>query len=118
MEKVGIVMNTQTVLIANKDKVAKPLVRRLHKRILGYVKSTKHSMLAYNIPKEYLERAKEITPGSNGPTVARLETGNDGVEWVSITVMVNTKEVSEVMDQLEDIKATGLVVFDVTNCRV
>ena len=70
------------------------------------------------IPKEQLPRAKEITPGSNGPTVAKLESGEDGVERVSITVMVNTKEVSEVMDQLEDIGATGLVVLDVTNCRV
>lgn len=70
------------------------------------------------IPKEQLPRAKEITPGSNGPTVAKLESGEDGVERVSVTVMVNTKEVSEVMDQLEDIGATGLVVLDVTNCRV
>ena len=50
--------------------------------------------------------------------MAKLESGEDGVERVSITVMVNTKEVSEVMDQLEDIGATGLVVLDVTNCRV
>lgn len=118
LEQIGCVMKTQTVLIANKDKVGKPLVQKLNKRILGYVKSMKHSMLAYNIPKEQLPRAKEITPGSNGPTVAKLESGEDGVERVSITVMVNTKEVSEVMDQLEDIGATGLVVLDVTNCRV
>ena len=49
LEQIGCVMKTQTVLIANKDKVGKPLVQKLNKRILGYVKSMKHSMLAYNV---------------------------------------------------------------------
>jgi ATP phosphoribosyltransferase len=115
LQKIGLVMKTETVLIANTSKVDKPLVQKINKRILGFLKSTKHSMMAYNITSSNLKSATAITPGANAPTVSKLEGPGD---WVSVTVMVKSNEVADIMDSLEELGATGLVVFDVTNCRI
>jgi ATP phosphoribosyltransferase len=115
LQKIGLVMATETVLIANTSKVHKPLVQKINKRIQGFLKAQKNSMMAYNIASSELKTATAITPGANGPTINKLEGPGDKV---SVTVMVKSCEVADIMDRLEDLGATGLVVFDVTNCRI
>jgi len=117
LEKVGTVMETQTVLIANPRKHTRPMVQKLHKRFKGYVTAKKHSMMAFNILKADLPKAVAITPGANGPTVSDLNC-SDGKEWSAVQVMVKTKEISDLMDQLEEAGATSIIVYDLKNCRV
>ena len=54
-------------------------------------------MLTYNIPREKLEEAKVITPGGRSPTISPL----DDPDWCSVTVLVPSKSLANVMDQLE-----------------
>eukprot|EP00041_Stephanoeca_diplocostata_P012815 m.215561 g.215561 ORF g.215561 m.215561 type:complete len:307 (+) comp19103_c0_seq1:92-1012(+) len=113
LEIVGKVMDTETVLIKNKHTKHAALVERIHKRIKGYMLSQKSSMMTYNIRRKDLAAAEKITPGAESPTLSPLENE----EWISVTVLVRTEEVSDVMDKLQEIGARSLVVFKVDNCR-
>lgn len=119
LEKIGTVMATQTVLIANTHTNNRALVDKIHKRINGFLLSQKCSMLAYNIPASHLEQAKLITPGEQAPTVSTLGASptEPTEKWVSVTVLVRSDQISDMMDQLEEVGAKGLVVFNVSNCR-
>lgn len=114
LELVCKIMDTETVLIKNKHTTHAQLVDRIHKRINGFLKAKSNSMLTYNVERSKLDQAKLITPGARSPTISPL----DDPEWVSVTVMVHTKSLSETMDRLEDIGAVDLIVFKVENCRV
>lgn len=114
LEIVSKVMDTETVLIKNKHTNNEELVARIHKRIVGFLKAKRNSMLTYNIPRSIIETAKKITPGAKSPTISPL----DDPTWVSVTVMVPTKSLSGVMDELEEIGATDLIVFNIENCRI
>lgn len=119
LEKIGQVMKTQTVLIANKHTKHRALVEKINKRINGFIISQKCSMLSYNIPTSRLEEAKLLTPGELAPTVQDIGTPHGNTEpWVSVTALMRTQEISDAMDKVEDIGAMGLVVFKVSNMRV
>lgn len=113
LELISTILQTEAVLIANPKSSKQKLIEKIHKRILGYITATKYKMVTYNIEKEKLEEAKRITPGRKSPTVNTLTGG----EYVSISSMVAKSDVAEIMDQLVDIGATDIVVFDIENCR-
>jgi len=113
LEMVGTVMKTETVIIKNPHTPNQPMVDRILKRIKGYLTAQTMSMMSYNIPRSVLPQATQITPGANSPTISPLE--DEG--WVSVTVMVKTEEISDVMDRLQEIGAQSLLVFEVKNCR-
>jgi ATP phosphoribosyltransferase-like protein len=39
-------------------------------------------------------------------------------DWVGVGALVSKKDVSDIMDKLEDLGATDILVFAVENCRV
>jgi len=114
LEMIGTVMETETVLIKNKHAEHADMVARLTKRIQGYLTAQSNSMLTYNVPRASLTDAIKITPGAKSPTLSPLEDDT----WVSVTVMVKSETVSDVMDRLQAIGAESLLVFGVSNCRV
>ena len=64
-----------------------------------------------------LEAAKKITPGIKAPTVMALSAVNDDDKWYAIQVMVLKKKTSQMMDDLTDLGATGILVMEIKNCR-
>lgn len=113
LEAIGDVMTTETVLIANRHSAHPKLIEKIHSRIKGYVTALAHCMITYNCPRAQIKAASKITPGHDSPTITPLE--ND--EMVSITSLVRTKDVSDIMDELKEIGAVSIVVIDVHNCR-
>ena len=113
LEAIGTLMETETVLIANRHSTHLTLIKRIHKRIEGYILATKHSMISYNLQRDQLRLAIKITPGHESPTVMPLDDSN----MVSITALIATKDAADIMDQLKDIGAQSIVMLDVTNCR-
>jgi len=51
------------------------------------------------------------------PTIQTL--GDDGVYagWIAVSAMVDRKNVVNVMDELERVGATDILVFNIQNCR-
>ena len=67
----------------------------------------------YNIPREKLSSASQITPGKRAPTITALEQA----EWVAVSAMVEKKKIATVMDELTKVGATDILVLKIENTR-
>ena len=102
------------MLITNPHSKRPDLAQRLCTRIQGYIDSTKYQLMQYNVPREKLAEAVKITPGKKSPSILPLERS----DWVAVSVMVLKKSVPNIMDSLDAVGATDVLVFSLTNCRV
>ena len=106
------ILNSEAVLISNSTQAdgLEILIRRLQ----GVVTARRYVLLDYDIPKSALERACELTPGLESPTISPLQKQ----EWVAVRAMVPRKETNAVMDDLWAIGARGILVTDIHACRL
>ena len=106
--------NYQTILVQNKERRPADLADRIVRRLQGVVIAQGYSLLEYNIPREKLAQAEEITPGYNSPTINPLEDN----DWCAVRVMVKSSQVSTVMDQLDELGASAILETQINNCRL
>jgi ATP phosphoribosyltransferase len=71
-------------------------------------------MLDYDCPAALLEKACEVTPGLESPTISPLADP----EWVAVRAMVPRASMNRVMDHLYDIGARAILVTDIAACRI
>src|SRR5690625_7298190 len=71
-------------------------------------------MLDYDIPSALLERAVEITPGFQSPTVSPLHGG----EWSAVRSMVSRRASHRMMDELYEVGARAILVTAIQACRI
>ena len=114
LEVVHEILETQAILIANPHSDHKDIVNLLQRRIEGYITATKFVMVMYNVHVDILEAATKITPGKRSPTITSLDDAN----FKSVSSLVNSKDVNNIMDQLHDLGATDILVFDIKNSRM
>ena len=86
----------------------------LARRIRGVLVAREYVMLDYDIPTALLERAVEITPGLQSPTVSPLHGG----EWSAVRAMVDTRSAHRMMDELYDAGARAILVTAIQACRI
>ena len=109
------VMVTEAVLIKNPHTRHPELASKLCDRIQGYIDSTKYQLMQYNVPRAQLPTAVLITPGKKSPSIMPL----DRTDWVAVSVCVKKNEVPDIIDKLiSSARATDILVFSLTNCRV
>jgi len=108
------IITTQAILIANPHSKHQNVVDLLQRRIQGYITATKFVMVMYNVSVELLDDAMKLTPGKRSPTVTALDDPN----YKAVSALINTKEVSEIMDKLHDLGATDILIIDITNSRM
>lgn len=104
----------ETIIVQNKEKRHPELADRIVRRLEGVVIARGYSLLEYNIPRERLSKAENITPGFKSPTITSLEDS----DWCAVRVMVKTKQVTSVMDQLEELGASAILETPINNCRL
>ncbi len=104
----------ETLLIQNPQQRHGPLADRIVRRLEGVLIARGYSLLEYNVPREKLKDAEEITPGFNSPTVSALEDP----DWCAVRVMVKRGDVLEIMERLETLGATAILETQITNCRL
>ena len=106
------ILNSEAVLIKNRNTAEglEILIRRLQ----GVVTARRYVLLDYDIPKTALDRACELTPGLESPTISPLQKE----DWVAVRAMVPRKETNSVMDDLWAIGARGILVTDIHACRL
>ncbi len=104
----------ESVVIQNSTPQHAELADRVVRRLEGVVIARSYSLLEYNIPKDKLAAAEEITPGYNSPTVNALEDS----AWCAVQVMVRRGEMIDVMDRLEALGASAILETQITNCRL
>lgn len=106
------ILQSEAVLIRNAASAdgLEILIRRLQ----GVVTARRYVLLDYDIPKSALDRACELTPGLESPTISPLQKE----DWVAVRAMVPRKETNAVMDDLWAIGARGILVTDIHACRL
>uniref|UniRef100_A0A8H7Y3Q0 ATP phosphoribosyltransferase n=1 Tax=Psilocybe cubensis TaxID=181762 RepID=A0A8H7Y3Q0_PSICU len=103
LHAIATVLDTEAVLIRSstpKHPHLKNLIDLITRRISGVIAAAKYVICQYNISRDNLTAALQITPGRRAPTVSPLEEEN----WVAVSSMVEKKKA-----------ATTIVEFDQEN---
>ncbi len=106
------ILNSEAVLIKNASQ--SDGLEILMRRLQGVVTARQYVLLDYDIPKSALDRACEMTPGLESPTISPLQKA----DWVAVRAMVPRTETNAVMDDLWTIGARGILVTDIHACRL
>ena len=108
-------LHSEAVLIGrNKDVLANADVAKLIARLRGILIASEYVMIEYNIPREKLDDACKITPGVESPTVSPLSNSN----WIAVKAMVKRKGFNAVMDELYSIGGRGIIISEISACRL
>lgn len=87
---------------------------QLAARLQGVVFAQQYLMLDYDCPKSLLDKAIEITPGLESPTVSPLADPN----WVAVRAMAPRKDVNHIMDELAALGTKAILALDIRSCRL
>lgn len=112
------IMTSQAVLFSRPgmvlDDAAAHILEVLERRIRGVLVAREYVMLDYDVPTALLEKAVEITPGLQAPTVSPLH----GREWSAVRAMVDRRAAHRMMDDLYDAGARAILVTAIQACRI
>lgn len=106
------ILKSEAVLIKNASQADG--LEILMRRLQGVVTARQYVLLDYDIPRSALDRACELTPGLESPTISPLQKA----DWVAVRAMVPRQETNAVMDDLWTIGARGILVTDIHACRL
>lgn len=84
------------------------------RRLQGVLAARTYVLVDYDIPAHLVEQACRITPGLESPTVSTLADAR----WSAVRAMVAREKVHNVMDELYELGARGIIVTDIHACRL
>lgn len=108
------IMKSQAILISRKSITDVDAKQRFVRRINSVNVARSYVLMDYDIPSSLVEKACLITPGFESPTISALRDPN----WSAIRVMVPTAAVHQIMDELYEVGARGILVTEITACRL
>ena len=108
------ILSSEAVLITRQDTPDPDGFAVFKRRLDGVIVARTYVMMDYDIRVEQVERAVELTPGIESPTVSPLH--REG--WVAVRSMVPRDSAQRVMDGLYDLGARGILVTDILACRI
>ncbi|HEY2297328.1 MAG TPA: ATP phosphoribosyltransferase [Jatrophihabitans sp.] len=107
-------LSSQAVLIQRAGAERSAKVEQLVRRLQGVIIARQYVLMDYDIPDDLVEKAVAITPGFESPTVSPLHTKG----WSAVRSMVKRKNTNQVMDELWELGARGILVTDIHACRL
>lgn len=109
------VLKSEAVLISrSSEAVALKPVKILMERLTGIIVARDYAMIEYDIAKPLLEKACNLTPGIEAPTLAPLSRE----DWVAVKAMIKLSDANRIMDELKELGARGIIVTDIRTCRI
>jgi ATP phosphoribosyltransferase len=108
------ILYSEAVLIKGNRPGREGPVDVLERRLTGVRTARTYVMLDYDCPKELVDRATELTPGLESPTVSPLQDD----DWVAVRAMVPRRARNQIMDELYDLGARAILVTDIAACRL
>ncbi len=103
------VLETEAVLIANRDIVNEFEVKALVTSIRGVLNAKGMMYLMMNVPSNILEDVKKIVPGLKGPTVMKVEDG----DMLAVHVVVHEDKLFEVLERLKKVGARDILIIPI-----
>ena len=105
--------DSEAILIERADSDPDPARDQLAARVQGVVFGQQYLMLDYDCPRAVLDKATEVTPGLESPTIAPLADP----AWVAVRALVPRRDVNAIMDELAVIGAKAILASDISFCR-
>ncbi len=111
---IGQIMESYTVIIANKgsfeDPVKKKEMEEIVTLLMGVVEARNQVLLSMNVPSAVLESVVSTLPALKKPTVSRLH----GIDYFSIETVVNKHQVNTLIPKLKDAGAEDILEIPIT----
>lgn len=108
------IMDSEAVLITTERHQNSPELATLDRRLQGVLVARSYVLVDYNVPVEALDKAIDLTPGIESPTISSLHD----THWMAVRAMVKRQEVNQIMDRLYDLGARGILVSSILACRL
>ncbi|MDT8369162.1 MAG: ATP phosphoribosyltransferase [Longimicrobiales bacterium] len=109
--EIETIIESTARVIANPAALADPERNRSISRLVTALESVLRARakryLMANVPRARLEEVRAIVPGLNGPTVVDVL---DGPDWVAVHVVVDENRIFDVIGELKEIGAEGILV--------
>jgi ATP phosphoribosyltransferase len=107
-----VILDSSAYLIANAGTADKhtALLRRLN----GVVVAREYVIFDYDCPANLIEKASQVTPGIESPTVSPTKDPN----WVAVRALVLKSETNSKMDELYDLGARAILVSAIHAARI
>jgi ATP phosphoribosyltransferase len=107
------ILRSESVLIGRKGE-QNPAAEVLIRRLQGVLVARQYVLMDYDIRKELVDEASQLTPGLESPTVSPLRDS----DWVAVRSMVPKKQTNRIMDELYDLGARAILVSTIHACRI
>ena len=120
LRKAGLVvieeplLQSEALVIAPEDAPSTAAVETFVRRIEGVIAARKYVLVDYDIPARLVEQGTAITPGFESPTVSSLQDK----DWAAVRAMVPKADLHQVMDDLYELGARGILVTDILASRL
>jgi len=111
LKEVEVIMKSEAVVVANRNlntEISK-LLDDLLFRIRSVLAASNNKYILLNAPNKNLEKIIDVIPGMKSPTVMPL--AEEG--WSSVHSVLSEKTFWEVIDQLKDLGAQGILVIPI-----
>lgn len=111
LKEVETVMESEAVLIARNDlpKDLQAILDKILFRIKAAKSAKENKYILLNAPNEKLEKVIKLLPGIKSPTVMPLAEGG----WSSVHSVINENDFWEIVEQLKEEGAEGILVLSI-----
>ncbi|MDR2453779.1 MAG: ATP phosphoribosyltransferase [Bifidobacteriaceae bacterium] len=108
-------LRSEAVLIRRRDRLGDEAgFERLTRRLQGVLVASQYVLMDYDVPVGAVERAVSITPGLESPTVSPLHRQG----WAAVRAVVPAQATNQLMDQLYEVGARGILVTEIKAARI
>lgn len=117
LEEIETIFDSETQLVQTNKPLSEgkqALIHKILQRIEGYQKAEKSRYIMMNAPEKAVEKIKQIIPSLKSPTVMPL--ADNGMVAVHTVITIST--FWDVMEQLKEAGATGIVVLPIESMIV
>jgi ATP phosphoribosyltransferase len=111
LKEVEVVVKSEAVLIAgrNLSKEKEQILDKLLFRIKAVKNSSENKYILLNAPNNAIDAISEVLPGMKSPTI--LPLAEEG--WSSLHSVIREDEFWDVIDQLKELGAQGILVVPI-----
>jgi ATP phosphoribosyltransferase len=111
---IGQIMESHTVICANKASWADPVKRReieeIRTLLFGVIEARNKVLLTMNVPSASMEKLVSALPAMKKPTVSQLH----GIDYYSIQTVVQKNMVNKLIPQLKACGAEDILEIPIT----
>ncbi|RBO86017.1 ATP phosphoribosyltransferase [Marinomonas aquiplantarum] len=108
------IFTSNAALFSAQESQSKEDVKRFIDRVNGRLIALEYQMVEYDVPTNLLDKACELTPGIQSPTISQLKNH----AWCSVKSMVKKEDAHQILDQLKAIGCKAILLTNIEMARM